>query len=609
MGAVLKGMTMKARSVRLLLALSVLAGLVVGLPSTASAAKKPDGGRPFNYVKQLSKLSKPKFKTVEESARIELKDGETMYVEITRPKTSKDVPTVLELSPYHGTIADREGFRIFPGPRDKDGSLIGLTGYFPPRGYAVVMADLRGTGKSSGCLDHMGQLDQQDSKDLLTWISKQKWSNGRVGMIGHSYVGSTPSMAMAQGHPALKTIVPSAGLAAIYHHEFQDGVPYFLQWAGPLFAYEMLAMNRYLPAELSPLWSQVPNLGSQTGDHEDGDPTQFGCGWANSAAVTGEAYTSGAEVDWHRDRDWRKAATKSNIPVFMVHGVNDNAARIAAIDWFNARHNSKDKAWIGQWDHGGGSPHRPNNRTCGDDVEGQCTNDQYTAAVHAWFDKWLMKRKVDTGPKAEIFLNEGKVMTSPTWPPRTSRVKFFPGAEGKLGSENGEAGTAGYVADSRGQVQELQTGGVNFTTDPVTQDTAIVGVPTMKLAASVIGSPRVHINATLYDAEGDNLTRIGRAGWAVNPELRDGWANPQPVIPAEKMTMKLTAQSQAYVLRKGHSLVLRFASSHPDKVATFGSGAQVTIHFGGDDGTSINLPIVRGPKLYSDLFGESGRHQ
>ena len=148
---------MRKSFVNILIALAVLAGAVVGLPSAASAApKKPNDGKPFDYVKQLGKLSKSKFKTVEESARVKLKDGETMYVEVTRPKTSKKVPTVLELSPYHGTIADREGFRIFPGPRDKDGNLIGLTGYFAPRGYAVVMADLRGTGKSSGCLDHMG---------------------------------------------------------------------------------------------------------------------------------------------------------------------------------------------------------------------------------------------------------------------------------------------------------------------------------------------------------------------------------------------------------------------------------------------------------------------
>ena len=33
----------------------------------------------------------------------------------------------------------------------------------------------------------------------------------------------------------------------MYHHEFQNGVPYFLQWAGPLFAYEQLSIERHLP--------------------------------------------------------------------------------------------------------------------------------------------------------------------------------------------------------------------------------------------------------------------------------------------------------------------------------------------------------------------------
>lgn len=605
---------MRSRHLSLVAALALVVGLLGAMApaypaSKPGRSKKPADGRPFDYTRQLKKLSKPKFQTVEESFRIDLKDGEEMYVEITRPKTAKRVPTVLELSPYHGTLADREGFRIFPGPRDKNGQLLGLTGYFAPRGYAVAMADLRGTGKSSGCLDHMGKLDQQDSKDLLSWIAKQKWSNGKVGMIGHSYVGSTPSMAMAQNHPALKTIVPSAGLAAIYHHEFQDGVPYYLQWAGPLFAYETLAMNRYLPAALSGIYSSVPLVGSATGDNEDGDPSQFGCGWANSAAVTGESYTSGAEEDWHRERDWRKGATKADIPVFMVHGVNDNAARIAATDWFVARNNPKDKAWIGQWDHGSGSPHRPNTRTCGDDIAGQCENDQYTAAVHAWFDKWLLGRKVNTGPGAEIFLNNGKVMTSPTWPPRTASTAFYP-SDGNELSANGQkgAGSASFVADQRGQFQEMNTGAVQFATAEFKKDTAIVGVPTMRLVTSVVGSPRVHINATLYDSSGSALTRIGRAGWAVNPELRDGWDNPQPVIPGEQMTMRLDAQSQAYVIEKGHRLVLRFTASHPDKVASFGGGAYISIHYGGEEGTSIVLPTVTSPKLYPDVFGETGRH-
>src|SRR3712207_7433096 len=93
----------------------------------------------------------------------------------------------------------------------------------------------------------MGPNDQSDAKEIVEWAAKQKWSNGRVGMTGHSYVGSTPQMAASQKAKGLVTIVPSAGLAAMYHHEFQHGVPYNLQWAGPVAAYETLAFQRYLP--------------------------------------------------------------------------------------------------------------------------------------------------------------------------------------------------------------------------------------------------------------------------------------------------------------------------------------------------------------------------
>jgi uncharacterized protein len=93
---------------------------------------------------------------------------------------------ILESSPYHGTLADRDGRRILPEPRDADGKSIGLTGYFAPRGYAVVMMDLRGTGRSEGCLDHLGMSDARDLEQVVEWAAGQSWSNGRVGMTGHS---------------------------------------------------------------------------------------------------------------------------------------------------------------------------------------------------------------------------------------------------------------------------------------------------------------------------------------------------------------------------------------------------------------------------------------
>jgi uncharacterized protein len=583
--------------------LSVL--VVVGLlaaalaPSSAGALSGSRGitaGRPSDYSKTKG-LSQPRYKTVRETYEVEMKDGIMMYVEVERPKAPGRFGTILELSPYHGTLADRLGTRILPGPKDNEGNAIGLSGYFAPRGYAVVFADLRGTGRSEGCLDHLGPKDQADAKRIVEWAAKQKWSNGRVGMTGHSYVGSTPQMAAAENPKGLETIVPSAGLAAMYHHEFQIGVPYNLQWAGPLAAYEGLAISRYLP----PGVPAIPVIGGPNGDNFGNDPQYIGCGATQSAGVTGEAYFSGAEVAWHKERDYRKGATKSDIPVFLVHGVNDNAARIMATDWFIDRNGHPgDKAWIGQWDHGSGR--FPNSRTCLQTAKEQCTDDEWTSALHAWFDKHLLQKNVDTGPAAEVFLNTGEVFTAPTWPPKTDELKLFVSSDNSLRDRPADEGQSTYVADTDGFSNEFDTGNVSFTSAAAKRDTLIIGVPKMHLSISVAGAPRVHIIPSLYDVAGSSKDRIGQSFCAVNPELRNGVDSPAPVLPAEVMNFDIECQSQAHLLKKGHKLMLMIASSHPDKVPTFAAGAQVTVYSGGDEGTSLTLPVIYDPVLYSDAW-------
>ncbi len=50
--------------------------------------------------------------------------------------------------------------------------------------------------------------DTNDTYDIIDWISKQKWCDGRIGMFGGSYNGFTQWAAAKKLHPALKTIVP-----------------------------------------------------------------------------------------------------------------------------------------------------------------------------------------------------------------------------------------------------------------------------------------------------------------------------------------------------------------------------------------------------------------
>jgi predicted acyl esterase len=547
---------------------------------------------PKDYVSLVSKLSQPVYTDiVHEAVRVAMPDGVELYVEVTRPKAPGHYGVIMEASPYHGDGGRDATFNHLP--EKPDGKPQGMVGYFPPRGYAVVVVDLRGTGRSGGCLDHLGPKDRLDLKTIVEWAARQPWSNGRVGLAGHSYVGSTPSAAASMHPQGLVTIIPSSGIATMYDHQFQAGVPYWLQWAGPQWSYELLSVSRELPRggndPLSGPW------GDDFGEH----PQDTACGVPQSALVSGQDQLSGRFSAWHQERDWRAEATKADIPIFLVHGVNDNAVRSTAMAWFTARGGRPgDKAWIGQWFHGAsdGTGTAPNSRGA-----------QWTYALHAWFDKQLLGRKVDTGPPVEVFMNDEKTLPSGAnerteiyaasrWPVPARTQTLFPSADGSLTENAPGAGSATFAGDPSGYLDPLSTGHVAFATSPVKADTLYIGTPELDLAASVT-TTRVHLIATLYDrAPTGEMRRITQ--FAMNPELRDGLDKLAPVVPGQRMLLKPPGFVMAQHVHAGHSLELRVTTSDPDKVPLFSVDPQITV-FTGADATRLRLPVVEG-KVYPD---------
>jgi uncharacterized protein len=431
----------------------------------------------------------------------------------------------------------------------------------------------------------------------VEWAASQPWSNGRVGMVGHSYVGSTPSLAASRSPKGLVTIVPSAGLSTMYDHQFQAGVPFFLQWAGPMEAYEQIALERHLPG----------------GESFGRNVEDTGCGLPNSSLVAGEDQLSGRYAPWHAEREWSAAATAAPIPVFMVHGVNDNAARVTGIEWFTKRSGrAGDKLWLGQWDHGSGCC--PTRRGI-----------QWTYALHAWFDRHLAEREVDTGPPVELFLSDGtfagartgdrtQIMVTDRWPvPGATHRSFYPGADGTLAQSRPLLpGSLSFTGDPRGHLDPQSTGGVDFVTPPVAADTVLAGQPQLDLVASVT-VPRVHLIANLYDQSPDG-SRRRISQFAINPELRNGIDTVTPVVPLLPMKLNPPGFAMAHNLRAGHRLVLRVTASDPDKVPTFALDPLITIHTG-PSGTALRVPVAANLALVADnvpletVPGEAGEAQ
>jgi predicted acyl esterase len=602
--------------------------LVVGA-SSAIAAKKPAAPKPapapepLDYIAQRATLSQPIYPQIKtEATTFTTFDGEKIYIEITRPDPAVygelALPTILEASPYHGTIATRIGDRIFPDPRNGNQNL-GLTGYFAPRGYTVVMMDLRGTGRSTGCLDHLGPKDAEDMKLVIEWAADQPWSNGRVGMTGHSYVGSTPSLAAAQHPEGLVTIAPSAGLASMYDHQFQMGVPYFFQWAGPMFAYEALAMDADLPPGATD-----PLTGGPTGDnwrYRGGPDPQTGCGWPNSSLTAGSGQATGQYEGWHAARDWRALAADVDIPVFMIHGVNDNAARIPGAEWFfgNRFDRKRDKVWLGQWDHGS------TNGRCGNQQNQRvshptCRFSQWQYALHAWFDKHLAQRDVDTGPPVEVFLNgrtpidPGPVRDPATWGTKVftakgwtqyPTVQLFPDATDMSldFAPPAQDGSATYFGADVTHLVNLASKthvGPNlvFSSEPVSRDRLFVGLPSFRMDASVTNSQVVHLTATLYRENAAGV-REPMNFCAIQPSLRNGVKTFTPVTPGQRMTLPMQCFTMAHWVPAGDHLELELSTTSRHH-ASEGAESRITV-FTGPEASRYTLPEVPAFRLYDDV--------
>lgn len=125
----------------------------------------------------------------------------------------------------------------------------------------------------------------------------------------------------------------------------------------------------------------------------------------------------------------------------------------------------------------------------------------------------------------------------------------------------------------------------------------IAGMPKLDLAASVT-APRVHLISTLYD-EDDKGERRRIGQFTLNPELRNGIARRDAVTPGRRYDMKPPAFAMAHHLRAGHKLVLKVATSDPDKVPTFAGDPKVTV-FTGPGATSFRIPVIEGATLYQD---------
>ncbi|MEO8204161.1 MAG: CocE/NonD family hydrolase, partial [Betaproteobacteria bacterium] len=95
---------------------------------------------------------------------------------------------------------------------------------FVPRGYALVVIDVRGTGASFGTRDSFrSPRERDDFGQIADWIVGQAWSDGKIGATGISYPGAASLFLAGTGHPAVKAIAPLFAINEIYADQLYPG--------------------------------------------------------------------------------------------------------------------------------------------------------------------------------------------------------------------------------------------------------------------------------------------------------------------------------------------------------------------------------------------------
>jgi putative CocE/NonD family hydrolase len=148
---------------------------------------------------------------------IPMRDGVKLHTVVLVPKGAKNAPILLTRTPYDASALINHTHSAHLGP-----SLYGYdnaTDVIVEGGYIRVVQDIRGKYGSEG--DYVmnrplhGALNPTpvdhatDTYDTIDWLVKNiPESNGKAGILGISYDGFLPLMALINPHPALKVSVP-----------------------------------------------------------------------------------------------------------------------------------------------------------------------------------------------------------------------------------------------------------------------------------------------------------------------------------------------------------------------------------------------------------------
>ncbi len=570
------------------------------LPNETPATFKPVTDS-FDYVRRVE--------------MIPMRDGVKLHTVILLPKGARNAPILFTRTPYDADALTTHAASAHLGPI--------LSGYdnatdvIVEGGYIRVIQDVRGKYGSEG--DYVmnrplrGRLNpttvdhSTDTYDTIEWLVKHiPESNGRVGILGISYDGFLPLMALVDPHPALKVAVPMNPMV--------DG------WRGDDWFHNGAFRQQNMPYVHDQEADRRSEIKWWTNHFDDYDVYME----AGSAGELGRRHGLEQVGFWRKilehpayDAFWREQAMDQvlaskpvNVPVMLVHSLWDQEDIYGAVAVYKAlepKDVNNDKVFLvlGPWHHGqqiadGSSLGVLNFRSD--------TGLYFRQEILAPFLARYLKEdapKADVAPVSAFETGTNVWRKLSAWPAGCAsgcdirRSPLYLDAGFKAGfsvPRTAEAAFDEYVSDPAKPVpfrarpiqpigydapltwsqwlvdDQREASGrpdvLTYTTDVLTSGVKISGEPLVNLLASTSGTDSDWVVKLIdvYPPEVAGDSRMGGYQLMVAADIfrgryRESLETPKPIASGEPLLYKFALPSANHVFLPGHRIMVQIQSS------------------------------------------------
>jgi putative CocE/NonD family hydrolase len=348
---------------------------------------------------------------------VPMRDGIKLSTDLYRPEGHGKFGVILIRTPYKKEMQEPQA------------------AFYARRGYVVAVQDCRGRFGSPGVWEAFVN-EKYDGHDAVEWLAAQPWSNGKVGMIGGSYVGWVQWWAASQRPPHLTTIIPNVSPPdPFYNLPYEYGV-FFLQpaiwWAEVV---ESDATGDLSGKSFGKIMERKYQKALRALPVIDLDKTILG--------KENRSWRRWIEHDTN-DAYWEQAnfleyLKDVNLPVFHQSGWFDGDGIGAKLNYLRmASHgHAYQKLVLGPWGHTDQAQRIYNDR----DFGATALMDMQRAYLR-WFDYWL--KGIDNGinrePLVSLFvMGSNQWVHGPTYPlPQSRMTKWYLAGAGKANTSKGD---------------------------------------------------------------------------------------------------------------------------------------------------------------------------